>query len=157
MRSNVCKAQWRTRKDTRVYEIFSGKNQIRKIQRRVCRGGGEEFVGISENHALSTGCAVTTKLKTKAGGTATAKLPAQVRASGAGASDTTQHSLLPAKPLTPGLSAWCIPIRSQSVFVCGVRQSPNCECAIAQAETGSNPSPASPSTTMKLRALRIIV
>lgn len=153
MRSNVCEAQWRTRKDTRVYEIFSGKNQIRKIQRRVCRGGEEEFVGTSENHALSTGCVV----KTKAGVTATAKLPAQVRASGAGASDTTQHSLLPAKPLAPGLSAWCIPIRSQSVFVCGVRQSPNCECAIAQAETGSNPSPASPSATMKLRALRIIV
>ena len=67
-----------------------------------------------------------------------------------------QHVLLASETATDGISAWPIPIRSQSVFVCGVAHSLVCECTSAQAETGSGPIPANPSATNKLRVLRTL-
>lgn len=136
-------------------EVFLGKNQIRKVQRTDKRGGGEESWFTTREKEFWTGGAATKTFDAIEGTAATEKLPAQVCPSGTGASDATQQVLLPAEILTPVSSGPVIPIRSQSVFVCGVTQSPACECAIAQAEAGREPSPVRPSATMKLRILRI--
>lgn len=61
---------------TREHETLSGMNQIRKVQRRDCRGGGEEYRALSEDHALTGGVAAATTLEARAGGAAKAKLSA---------------------------------------------------------------------------------
>ncbi|HEV2196642.1 MAG TPA: hypothetical protein VGR55_13745 [Candidatus Acidoferrum sp.] len=91
-----------------------------------------------------------------AGTAATEKLPAQLRAWGAGACEIEQQLLLEFATLTVGSSAWPISIRSQFLFVCGVAHSLACECANAQAETG-RPMTANPSATKMLRILRIFI
>lgn len=51
-------------------------NQIRKLQRRDRRGGGEEYLALSEDHALTGGVAAATRLEPRTGGAAKAKLSA---------------------------------------------------------------------------------
>jgi len=136
-------------------EVFCRKVQIRKIQRRDCRGGGEESFAIWGDHAHSTGCVATTVPEVKAGGVATAKLPARFCVSGVGASDTRQQVPPECETETGSFSACSIPMCSHSVFVCGVAHSLACACITAQAETGRGPGPANPRATNKLRILRI--
>lgn len=132
-------------------------NQIRKIQRRDCRGGGEESRAISGDCALSSGCGTTNTREIKAGDAATAKLPAQTWTSGSGAWEMAQQLLCPEETLTDGFSAWCIPIRSQCASVCGVAHSFAWKCISAQAETGNGPRPARLRTINKLRTRRIFM
>src|SRR5207245_11439125 len=94
-------------------------------------------------------------LEVEAARAATAKLPGQVCASGAGASDTPQQVLPECETETVGSSAWSIPMCSHSALVCGVAHSLACECIAAQAETGRDPSPANPKATNKLRVFCI--
>ena len=94
--------------------------------------------------------------KATAGAAATAKLPAQVRASGGGASESEQQLLLDCEMETGGSSAGFISIRSQSVFVCWLAHSLARECASAQAETGTEPTPAKPRAINELRIRRIL-
>jgi hypothetical protein len=140
---------------TPVRKAFLGDFQIRKVQRRDCRGGGEESFAIWGDHARSTGCVATTALEVEAASAATAKLPGQVCASGAGASATPQHVLPEFETETGGFSAWSITMCAHSAFVCGVAHSLACECIAAQAETGTDPSTANPKATNKLRVFRI--
>jgi len=96
-------------------------------------------------------------LDARAGAVATEKLPAQVCASGSGASEITQQLLLAPETVTGGFSASSITIRSQSVFVCGLAHSLGCEDTSAQAETGDGPRPASPRATSMLRIRCIFI
>src|ERR1051325_5935711 len=125
--------------ETHTQRWFSGKVQIRKVQRRDCRGGGDKSCFTSRDQSLSIGCAATATLEATAGGAATEKLPAQVCASGSGASEITQQLLLAGEMLTGGFSACsiAIPIRSQFASVWGVTHSLGCEYTSAQAETRS--------------------
>jgi hypothetical protein len=94
-------------------------------------------------------------MEAKAGGAATAKSPAHACASGSGACEMMQQLLLPDETLTDVSSACCIPIRSQSVAVCGPAHSLIWECKNAQAETGNGARPAKPRAINKLR-IRLI-
>ena len=140
---------------TLLREVFCRKVQIRKVQRRDCRGGGEESCAISGDHARSTGWVATTALEVEAASAATAKLPAQFCASGSGATEIAQQVLPERETETGGSSACSIPMCSHSVLVCGVAHSLACACITAQAETGRGPGPANPRATNKLRILRI--
>ena len=96
-------------------------------------------------------------LEAGAGAVATEKLPVQVCASGSGASETTQQFLPAFETVTGGFSAWSIPMRSHTVFVCRFAHSLGCEDTRAQADTGSGATPANPRATKKLRTLRIFI
>jgi hypothetical protein len=132
---------------------FSGKVQIRKVQRSGWSGGGDRSGKRSWDHVLWTTGIATNTFEAEAGAVATAMPADPDCASGSGAFESAQHVLLEAE--TEGPSAWSIPIRSQRVSVCGVAHSLGCAYTSAQAETGNGPRPATPSATRKLRIRRI--
>ena len=88
-----------------MHEQVFVKDQIRKVQRRDCKGGGEESPAISRDHAPTMGCVVATALEAKGGREATAKLPSQVCASGSGAPEIAQQLLPECERVTGGSSA----------------------------------------------------
>jgi hypothetical protein len=134
---------------------FSGKAQIRKVQRSGWSGGGDRSGKRSRDNVLSLAGVARIMFETVVGALATDSSPARVCASGSGAFESAQHVLLEAE--TEGPSAWSIPIRSQRVSVCGVAHSLGCAYTSAQAETGNGPRPATPSATRKLRIRRIFI
>ena len=138
-------------------KYFFRMDQVRKVQRRGCRGGGEKSPAISEDHVLSSDGDAATTLESKAGEAATAKLPAQVRASGSGACEIAQQLLVGLETVRLDFSVRFIPIRSQSVFVEAVAHSLVCPCSIVQAEACNGPRPATPSATIRATILRIFI
>lgn len=154
------RARWQTiaftRVDTQAGELVSRKDQIRKVQRRDCRGGGEESPPISRDRAPWNNCVARIRLEVAAGTAATAKLPAHVSAWGS-ACEIPQQVLLAFETVTSGSCACFIAICSQAALVCGVTHSLVCECSSAHAETGKEPRPASPRAISKLRIRRIFI
>src|SRR5215472_7162744 len=129
---NCCVARFaRTPKHT-AREVFSGKNQIRKVHSTDSRGGGEESRAISGDHAFSGNVFAAIMPEAKTGGGTNAKPPPQLCASGDGAADTTQQVLPAFETATGGCSACTIAMCSHFVFVCGVAHSLARECIAAQ-------------------------
>jgi len=106
-----------TPRDTRTRAVFSGKAQIRKVQRRGCKGGGNGSLPRAKEDLLSNGCVEMIVPETGAGPVTTEKLPAQVRASGDGAFEMAQQPLPAFETVTAGFSPCSIPMFSQSVMV----------------------------------------
>src|SRR5258708_28959700 len=157
LRVQTWRLQLHTPGDTRLHEEFSGKVQIKKVQRRDCSGGGDKSCLTSRYDAFSAGCVAMIASKPTAGAAAGEKLPVRVCASGRGGSEIMQQLLLAFEMVTVRFSACSIAIRSHCVFVWGAAHSPCCECASAQAEIGNGPRPANPSATTKLKIRRIFI
>lgn len=112
---------------------------------------------MSEGLAISSGGSAATTLEATVGEAATAKLPAQVCASGSGACEIAQQLLAGLDTVKVGFSVPFIPIRSQSVFVAAFAHPFGCPCSIAQAEACNGPKPATPSATTRTNILRIFI
>jgi len=128
----------------------SGLNQIRNVQRRDCRGGGEGSRGPETTCALSNSVTLATDTNGPADVRSAEICDASFLDSGKGACETTQHDALPAAIVWAGCSVMSIFSHWDRVSI--VAHSPGNEEKSAHRETGLGPNSGSPRASVNVRS-----